>query len=212
MRSVSPPVIVILFLTIAILLNLAFVSLFELSENSSFGITIALIISVTLLLDRLYKAYKKHEAAKQDSVDDLVYQNENFHEFSFKSEFARLREKYSYELETNDSTHFGEEFEKLIARIEKEMLSLSKDPSNMPGDYDYHTIVTDQLILGLLDKVGQGHYIRKGVPDFDTQFFVSLCRKILSEELKDGHISEEKHDHALKMLEREIQNGNVTAR
>ena len=61
-------------------------------------------------------------------------------------------------------------------------------------------------------KVAVGNYIRKGVPDFDTQFFVSICRKILADELKDGNISEEKHDRALKMLEREIQNGRVTVK
>ena len=210
MKTVSPPVIALLFFAIAILLNLAFVYLLELSENSSMGITVALIIIVSLVLNHFYKAYKKYEAANPDSTDDLVFQKENFHEFSFKSEFAKFREKYKYEIETNDATHFGKELESMIADIEKEMLALARDPNNIAGDFDYHTIVTDQLILALLDRVALGRYIRKGVPDFDTQFFVTLCRKILSDELSDGHISEEKHNHALKMLEREIQNGKVS--
>ncbi len=212
MNSVSPPVIVLLFFATAFLLNLAFVTLFNFSEDSSIGITIALIVSITFLLNHFYKVYKKYEAARLDSTDDLVFQKENFHEFSFKSEFARFREKYRYEIETNDATHFGKELDNLIRRIEKELLALARDPKNLAGDFDYHTIVTDQLILALLDEVSMGHYIRKGVPDFDTQFFITLCRKILSDELNAGNISEEKHDHALKMLEREIQNGMVSAK
>ena len=214
MKTVSPPVIALLFFAIALLLNLAFVYLLELSETSSLGITVALIIGVSLLLNHFYKDYKKRKAAEsaEEEMDDFVSQKENFHEFSFKAEFAKFREKYSYELETNDSTHFGEDFEKLLSRVEKDMLSISKNPKNIQGVFDYHTVVIDQLILALLDKVAVGNYIRKGVPDFDTQFFVSLCRKILTDELKDGNISEEKHDHALKLLEQEIQNGRVTVK
>lgn len=212
MKTVSPPVIALLFFAIALLLNLAFVTFLELSEYSSLGITVALIIGVSLILNHFYKAYKKNKAAESEEFEDFVSKKENFHEFSFKAEFAKLREKYSYELETNDSTHFGEEFEKLIGGIEKDLLSLAGNPKNIQGAFDYHTVVTDQLILALLDKVAVGNYIRKGVPDFDTQFFVSLCRKILSDELKDGNISEGKYDHALKLLEREIQNGRVTVK
>ena len=212
MNFVSPPVIALLFFAIALLLNLAFVYFLELSENSSMGITVALIIVVSLMLNHFYKAYKKYEAAKLDSTDDLVFRKENFHEFSFKSEFARLREKYRYEIETNDATHFGKELDSLIRRIEKEMQALAGDPKNLAGDFDYHTIVTDQLILALLDEISVGHYIRKGVPDSDTQFFIALCRKVLSDELSDGNISEEKHNHALNMLEREIQNGKVSVK
>ena len=212
MKTVSPPVIALLFFAVAILLNLAFVYLLELSENSSMGITVALIIIVAMVLNHFYKAYKKHEAASLDSTDELIFQKENFHEFSFKSEFARLREKYSYEIETDDSTHFGKELGSMLTYIEKEMLALARDPNHIAGDFDYHTIVIEQLILALLDKIALGHYIRKGVPDLDTQFFVTMCRKILSDELSDGNISEEKHNHALKMLEREIQNGRVTVK
>ncbi len=212
MNSVSPPVIVLLFFATAFLLNLAFVTLFNFSEDSSIGITIALIVSITFLLNHFYKVYKKYEAARLDSTDDLVFQKENFHEFSFKSEFARFREKYRYEIETNDATHFGKELDSLVRQIEKEMLALARDPKNTMDHFDYHTIVIDQVILALLDEISMGHYIRKGVPDFDTQFFITLCRKILSDELGDGNISEEKHDHALKMLEREIQNGMVSAK
>ncbi len=212
MKTASPPVIALLFFAVAILLNLAFVYLLELGENSSMGITVALIIIVSLVLNHFYKEYKKRKTAEsaEEETDDFISQKENFHEFSFKSEFARLREKYSYELETNDSTHFGEDFEKLLSRVEKDMLSLARNPKNIQGVFDYHTVVTDQIILALLDKVAVGNYIRKGVPDFDTQFFVTICRKILADELKDGNISEEKHDRALNMLEREIQNGRVT--
>lgn len=209
MNFVSPPVIALLFFAIALLLNLAFVSLFNFSEDSSVGITAALIIGVSLILNHFYKVYKKYEAARLDSIDDIVFQKENFHEFSFKSEFARFREKYRYEIETNDATHFGKELDSLIRRIEKEMLVLARDPKNTMDDFDYHTIVIDQVILALLDEISVGHYIRKGVPDFDTQFFITLCRKILSDEFSDGNLSEEKHDRALKMLEREIQNGKV---
>ncbi len=212
MNFVSPPVIALLFFAIALLLNLAFVYLLELSENSSMGITVALIILVSLVLNHFYKVYKKYEAARLDSTDDLVFQKENFHEFSFKSEFARFREKYRYEIETNDATHFGKELDSLVRQIEKEMLALARDPKNTMDDFDYHTIVIDQVILALLDEISRGHFIRKGVPDFDTQFFITLCRKILSDELNAGNISEEKHDHALKMLEREIQNGMVSAK
>ena len=213
MNFVSPPVIALLFFAIALLLNLAFVTFLELSENSSLGITLALIIGVSLILNHFYKAYKKNKTAEsEEDIDDFVSQKENFHEFSFSSEFARLREKYSYELETNDSTHFGEDFDKLLSRVEKDMLSLARNPKNIQGVFDYHLVVTDQLILALLDKVAVGNYIRKGVPDFDTQFFVSICRKILADELKGGNISQEKHDHALKLLEQEIQNGRVTVK
>ncbi len=211
MKTVNPPVIALLLFAIAIALNLAFVTFFDLSENSSMGITVAMIIGVSLVLNHFYKEYKKRKTAEsaEEEIDDFISQKENFHEFSFKSEFARLREKYSYELETNDSIHFGKDFEKLLSQVEKDMLSLARNPKNIQGVFDYHTLVTDQLILALLDKVAVGNYIRKGVPDFDTQFFVSICRKILADERKDGNISEEKHDHALKLLEREIQNGRV---
>lgn len=211
MKTVSPPVIALLFFAIAIALNLAFVTFFDLSENSSMGITVAMIIVVSLLLNHFYKDYRKRKAAEsaEEEMDDFVSQKENFHEFSFKSEFANLREKYSYELETNDSTHFGKDFEKLLSHVEKDMLYLARNPKNIQGVFDYHTMVTDQIFLALLDKVAVGNYIRKGVPDFDTQFFVTICRKILADERKDGNISEEKHDRALNMLEREIQNGRV---
>ena len=80
----------------------------------------------------------------------------------------------------------------------------------MLGEPNYHTIVTDQVILALLDKISTGNYIRKGVPDLDTQYFVTICRKIIADEFESGNLSEEKHDHALQILEREIQNGKVT--
>ena len=212
MNYVSPPVIAMLFFAIALLLNMAFVYLLELSENSSMGITAALITIVSLVLNHFYKVYKKYEAARLDSTDDLIFQKENIHGFRFKSEFARFREKYRYEIETNDATHFGKELDSLIRKIEKKLLVLAGDPRNMEGDFDYHAIVTDQLILALLDEISMGHYIRKGVPDFDTQFFITLCRKVLSDELSDGNISEDKHDRALKMLDQEIQNGKVSVK
>ena len=209
MKSASPPVILLLFLATAFLLNLAFVSFFEFSEDYSMGITAVLIIGIILILNYLYKAYK---AASPEETEYFVSQEENFHEFNFKAEFAKLREKFNYELAANDDTHFGREFDSLLAQIEKDLLALARNPKNMLGEPDYHGIVTDQVILSLLDKISTGHYIRKGVPDFDTQFFVSLCRKILSDALDDGTISEEKHDHALQLLEQEIQNGKVSAR
>lgn len=209
MKSASPPVILLLFLATAFLLNLAFVSFFEFSEDYSMGITAVLIIGIILILNYLYKAYK---AASPEETEYFVSQEENFHEFNFKAEFAKLREKFNYELAANDDTHFGREFDSLLAQIEKDLLALARNPKNMLGEPDYHGIVTDQVILSLLDKISTGHYIRKGVPDFDTQFFVSLCRKILSVALDDGTISEEKHDHALQLLEQEIQNGKVSAR
>lgn len=209
MKSASPPVILLLFLATAFLLNLAFVSFFEFSEYYSMGITAVLIIGIILILNYLYKAYK---AASPEETEYFVSQEENFHEFNFKAEFAKLREKFNYELAANDDTHFGREFDSLLAQIEKDLLALARNPKNMLGEPDYHGIVTDQVILSLLDKISTGHYIRKGVPDFDTQFFVSLCRKILSDALDDGTISEEKHDHALQLLEQEIQNGKVSAR
>ena len=206
MKSASPPFILLLFIAIAFLLNLAFVTFLEFSEDYSMGITAVVIIGIILILNYLYKVYK---AANPEEEVEFVVQEDNFHEFSFKAEFAKLREKFNYELETNDDTHFGREFDSLLAQVEKDLLSLAKHPKNMVGEPDYHGIVTDQVILALLDKVSTGNYIRKGVPDFDTQYFVSICRKILSDALKDGTFSEEKHNHALELLEREIQNGKV---
>ena len=207
MKSASPPFILLLFIAIAFMLNLAFVSFFEFSEDYSMGITAALIIIIILILNYLYKAYK---AASPEETEYFVSQEENLHEFNFKAEFAKLREKFNYELTANDDTHFGREFDSLLVQIEKDLLALARNPKNMWGEPDYHGIVTDQVILSLLDKISTGHYIRKGVPDFDTQFFVSLCKKILSDALNDGTISEEKHDHALQLLEQEIQNGKVS--
>ena len=208
MKSASPPVILLLFLAAAFLLNLAFVTFFDLSEDYSMGITAVLIVVIILILNYLCKVYK---AASPDETDEyIIQQEENFHEFNFKAEFSRLREKFDYELTTNDDTHFGREFDSLLSQIEKDLLSLARNPKNMVGESDYHAIVTDQVILALLDKISMGHYIRKGVPDFDTQFFVSICRKILSDALNDGTISESKHEHALKLLEQEIQNGKVS--
>ena len=210
MKSASPPVILLLFLATAFLLNLAFVTFFDFSEDYSMGITAALIIVIILILNYLYKVYK---AASPDETEEYIIQQEdNFHEFSFKTEFARLREKFNYEITTNDDTHFGREFDSLLTQVEKDLLGLARNPKNMVGEPDYHAIVTDQVILALLDKVSMGNYIRKGVPDFDTQFFVSICRKILFDASKDGTISEEKHEHALQLLEQEIQNGKVTPR
>ena len=210
MKSASPLFILLLFIAIAFLLNLAFVSFFEFSEDYSMVITAALLIGIILILNYFYKAYKA--ASPKETEEYIIQQENNFHEFSFKSEFARLRETFNYEITTNDDTHFGREFDSLLAQVEKDLLSLARHPKNMVGEPDYHGIVTDQVILSLLDKISTGHYIRKGVPDFDTQFFVSLCRKILSDALDDGTISEEKHDHALQLLEQEIQNGKVSAR
>lgn len=208
MKSASPPVILLLFLAAAFLLNLAFVTYFDFSEDYSMGITAVLIIVIILILNYLYKVYK---AASPEETDEYIIQQEdNFHEFSFKSEFAKLREKFNYEITTNDDTHFGRELDSLLAQVEKDLLGLARNPKNMVGEPDYHGIVTDQVILALLDKISMGHYIRKGVPDFDTQFFVSICRKILSDALDDGTFSEGKYEHALNLLEQEIQNGKVT--
>ena len=206
-KSASPPFILLLFIAIAFLLNLAFVSFFEFSEDYSMAITAVLLIGIILILNYLYKVYK---AASPDETEEYIIQQEdNFHEFSFKAEFTKLRETFNYEITTNDDTHFGREFDSLLAQVEKDLLLLARHPKNMVGEPDYHGIVTDQVILALLDKVSMGNYIRKGVPDFDTQYFVSICRKILTDALKDGTFSEEKHNHALELLEREIQNGKV---
>ena len=207
MKSASPPFILLLFIATAFLLNLAFVTFFDFSEDYSMGITAVVIIGIILILNYLYKAYK---AASPEETEYFVSQEENFHEFSFKAEFAKLREKFNYELEANDDTHFGRDFKSLLAQIEKDLVALARNPKNMLGEPNYHTIVTDQVILALLDKISTGNYIRKGVPDLDTQYFVTICRKIITDEFESGNLSEEKHDHALQILEREIQNGKVT--
>lgn len=208
MKTASPPVILLLFLAAAFLLNLAFVTFLDLSEDYSMAITAALIVVIILILNYLYKVYK---AATPDETDEYIFQQEdNYHEFSFKSEFAKLREKFNYEIATNDDTHFGRELDSLLVQVEKDLLSLARNPKNMVGEPDYRAIVTDQVILAFLDKISTGHYIRKGVPDFDAQFFVSICRRILSDALNEGTISEGKHEHALKLLEQEIQNGKVS--
>ena len=207
LKSASPPFILLLFIAIAFLLNLAFVSFFELSESYSMAITAVLLIGIILILNYLYKVYK---ASSPDETEEYIIQQEdNFHEFSFKAEFAKLREKFNYEITTNDDTHFGREFDRLLAQVEKDLLGLARNPKNMIGEPDYHGIVTDQVMLALLDKISMGNYIRKGVPDFDTQFFVSICRNIIASEFESGNLSEEKHHHALQILEREIQNGKV---
>lgn len=208
MKSASPLFILLLFIAIAFLLNLAFVSFFEFSEDYSMVITAALLIGIILILNYFYKAYKA--ASPKETEEYIIQQENNFHEFSFKSEFARLRETFNYEITTNDDTHFGREFDSLLAQVEKDLLSLARHPKNMVGEPDYHGIVIDQVILALLDTVAMGNYIRKGVPDINTQYFISICRKILSDALKDGTFSEQKHNHALELLEREIQNGKVT--
>lgn len=134
------------------------------------------------------------------------FRKDNIHEINFKAQFANFRKKYSKEIDAVGLNQFGKEFGQVIDESEAKIFKTIKNPKNVPDNVDYWNITVNQVLLDLLDKIVYGRYIYRGVPAYETAYFVAMYRKLVEDAYNEGMVNAEERTNALDNLRYEIEN------
>lgn len=126
---------------------------------------------------------------------------ENIHEMNFKAQFANFRKRYEKEINAKGLDQYGKEFGDVIDEVESKVLKLVADPKTKIADnIKYWDTTVDQILMTLVDKVECGRYVYRGVPMYETAYFVAVYRTIVNDIYNDGMINAEERDIALKNM------------
>ena len=126
---------------------------------------------------------------------------ENIHEMNFKAQFANFRKKYSEEISAQDLDKYGKQFGDVIDEVESKVLKLVRDPkTQVADDINYWETTVDQILMTLVDKVECGRYVYRGMPAYETKYFVAVYKKIVNDMYNDGMINAEEQKIALNNM------------
>ena len=126
---------------------------------------------------------------------------ENIHEMNFKAQFANFRKKYAEEISAQDLDKYGKQFGDVIDEVESKVLKLVRDPkTQVADDINYWETTVDQILMTLVDKVECGRYIYRGIPTYETKYFVAVYKKIVNDMYNDGMINAEERRIAINNM------------
>lgn len=134
------------------------------------------------------------------------FKKDNIHEINFKAQFANFRKKYEKEIRAVGMDEFGKEFGQVIDESEKKVMNTIKNPKNVPENIDYWNVTVNQVLLDLLDKVIYGRYIYRGMPAYETAYFVKMYKRLVEDAYNSGMCNAEERQNALENLADEIRN------
>ena len=131
---------------------------------------------------------------------------ENIHELNFRANFANFRKKYSKEINDFRLCRYGKEFGELVDEVEKMLLKTVRDPNvKVADDIIYWNATIDQILIALMDRIVTGYFVYRGMPAYETAYFVEVYKKIVEIEYKDGTINADERKIALDDLSNELK-------
>ena len=126
---------------------------------------------------------------------------ENIHEMNFKAQFANFRKKYAEEISAQDLDKYGKQFGDVIDEVESKVLKIVRDPKTQVADnINYWETTVDQILMTLVDKVECGRYVYRGMPAYETKYFVAVYKKIVNDMYNDGMINAEERKTAMNNM------------
>ena len=131
---------------------------------------------------------------------------ENIHELNFRATFANFRKKYSKEINDFRLCRYGKEFGALVDEVEKMLLKTVRDHNvKVADDIIYWNATIDQVLMALMDRIVTGYFVYRGMPAYETAYFVEVYKKIVEIEYKDGTINADERKIALDDLNNELK-------
>ena len=206
MIYLKPPIIIAICFAMTFFFDYLLRSVFNIKGDLNTFLSIGLTIIVSYCLYKIYMLLKSANDAGITSPTKIIFHKENIHEINFKAQFANFKKKYEKEINSEDLNSYGKEFEKLINNVEAKLLTISRNPNNMPNNINYYNITIDQIMLALLDAVRYGHFIYRGMPAYETAYFIKMYQKILEDEYRAGTVTAEEKKNALDNLNYEVKN------
>lgn len=114
--------------------------------------------------------------------------------------------KYSKEINDFRLCRYGKEFGELVDEVEKMLLKTVRDPNvKVADDIIYWNATIDQVLMALMDRIVTGYFVYRGMPAYETAYFVEVYKKIVEIEYEDGTINADERKIALDDLNNELK-------